>query len=125
MLVVDDDPDLRAYLIRCLSGDPSRVTVTEARNGTEALEALRGARVDMMITDVLMNDLDGLALCRRLDAPGAVQNPPVLLITGDQDSLTQARTYAEAQPRRAVLEKPFNATLLMNALGKLLERETR
>ncbi len=121
-LVVEDDPDLRAYVARCLTSGDRAATVIEARTGTEALEALRSAPVDVVISDVLMSGLDGLTLCRRLDETPELGDPPVLLITGDAISLGEAGTYVEGRPRRAVLGKPFNATLLLGALDRLLER---
>jgi CheY-like chemotaxis protein len=121
VLVIEDDPELRSYIARCLTAAPARMAVVGARSGNEALEALRKAPADVVITDVLMADLDGLSFCRRLDERPELGSPPVLFITGDAESMSEARTYAEGRPRRAVLGKPFNATLLLSAVGRLLE----
>lgn len=120
VLVVEDDPELRTYLTRCLDSGSTPVTVTEVRDGQEAWSELHHGGADVVITDILMGGSNGLELCRRLDQEDPSGRLPVLIISGDDEALAQARLYAATRSHRAVLEKPFNATLLLNALGRLL-----
>lgn len=122
-LVVEDDPELRAYLARCLLTGPRVGSVIEARDGHEALDALQGGAVNVVLTDILLSGMDGLSLCRRLDEATELRNLPVLVISGDADSLAEARTYIEGKPSRALLSKPFNSLTLLRALESLLEEE--
>lgn len=121
-LVVDDDPELRAYVARCLTTGPRQTTVLEAGDGAQALETIRTGPVHVVLTDIVLPGIDGLTLCRRLDESPELGTLPVLVISGDADSLAEARTYIEGRPDRAILRKPFNTTSLQAALGKLLEK---
>ena len=83
ILAVDDSPTQLAQL-RFLLEDAG-YAVVPARNGREALEASAHQRVDVVITDVVMPEIDGYALCRALrDAP-AHRDLPVILLTSLSD----------------------------------------
>ena len=109
VLVADDDDDMRIYLARCLSlfgvGH-----IVEAHDGREALALARA--VDLVVADLAMPGLDGLALCRALRAiPSSV---PVLLVSGQP-----CPPECEAD---AFLQKPFNAEALWSHVVPLLDR---
>ena len=113
VLVVDDDPDMRAYLRRCLG--PLTDRVVEAADGAEALAILRGAgpgAFDLIIADVVMPGLDGPALRRRLIAESDLGAPPVLLVTGE----------SPGPGDEPILRKPFNAVTLRSRVEALLGR---
>jgi len=104
--------------------------VLEAGDGAEALRAIRELGVDVVVTDILLADpgrsgLDGLALCRLLDEAPDLRKLPVLVMSGDTDSLAEARAYASDRPNRAVLPKPFNTRSLSQAIDILLEKTRR
>ena len=119
-LVVDDDADLRTYLRGCLRGfgktDP---LVLEAGDGQEALAMLSTQNVDLIISDVVMPGMDGLALCRALGEDEHLRQVPVLLITGEAPAA--ARRLAQSAGARGFLAKPFNARKLRTALEGLLD----
>ena len=119
-LVVDDDAELRTYLRRCLRGfgktDP---LVLEAGDGQDALAMLGTQKVDLIISDVVMPRMDGLALCRALGEDEHLRQVPVLLITGEAPAA--ARRLAQAAGARGFLAKPFNARKLRTALTALLD----
>ncbi len=85
LLVVEDDADVRAYLRRHLS-DVGRVI--EAANGAEGLETIREATPDLILADVMMPELDGLELTRRLRADDDLDRIPLLLLTARADEQT-------------------------------------
>jgi YesN/AraC family two-component response regulator len=64
ILIVDDEEHLRAKLREVI--DSSRHNVVEAADGREALAVLTSTRIDLVITDVVMPDMDGLELMRRM-----------------------------------------------------------
>lgn len=107
VLVADDDPDMRAYLARCLAlfgvGH-----VVEAADGREALALARSTH--LVISDLNMPGLDGEALCRSLrETPPPV---PFLLISGQP-----------CPPNCSAddfLQKPFNADTLRTRVERLL-----
>ena len=120
-LVVDDDAELRTYVRRCLRGfgktDP---LVLEAEDGQAALAVLGMQTVDLIISDVVMPRMDGLALCRALGEDEHLRQVPVLLVTGEAPAA--ARRLAQSAGARGFLAKPFNARKLRAALDALLAR---
>lgn len=113
-LVVDDDPGMRLYVRRCLtqsSGD--EITVLEAADGLAALERARQGGIDGIISDIVMPRLDGLALCRALQADAALRHLPVLLVTGE------AIPSVLPDGVGGVLAKPFNAASLRAVVDRL------
>ena len=113
VLVVDDDADMRRYLKRCLA-ELETVDVCEAADGLAALERARGGGIDLIVSDVVMPRLDGIGLCRALQADAALSGIPVLLIT--------AEGAPPGLPGGAggVLAKPFDAVRLRATVDRLL-----
>jgi len=125
ILVVDDDADMRAYVKRCLRVLKRQpVRVVEAADGAEALAKTRAGGIDLIVSDLVMPRLDGLALCRALQADASVLSIPVLLITGEA---SVEAVWARAGEVRvgAVLGKPFNARTLCASVDLLLARPAR
>jgi len=93
--------------------------VATAENGTTALHAARCVVPDVIVTDVSMPAMDGLALCRQLRADAATRNVVVVVVTGDAADQSQAALDAGCD---AVLEKPCSRTLLLATIRLLLDR---
>jgi CheY-like chemotaxis protein len=80
ILCVDDEPDVLKFLEAVLV--PNGYEVTKAEDGEEALEKLKGERIDLVLSDVTMPKLDGFEVCRRIKADDRYRNIPVVIITG-------------------------------------------
>ncbi|MGK4007328.1 ATP-binding protein [Sorangium sp. So ce1036] len=78
VLVVEDNPDMQSYLDNLLSAEHD---VALAANGLEALESIRAARPDVIVSDVMMPEMDGFELVRRLKQDPELRDVPVLLLT--------------------------------------------
>ncbi|HET7501273.1 MAG TPA: ATP-binding protein [Kofleriaceae bacterium] len=78
VLVADDNPDLRRYICDILGGE---LAVTTVETGERAWQRLQTYRFDLVISDVMMPELDGLALTRKIKAHPALAQLPVLLLT--------------------------------------------
>ena len=118
LLVVDDDPmvrDLEAQVLR-LEG----YTVLEAESAAEALRlAGETAKIDLLVTDLLMSELDGLELTRRFRA--VHPRTPVLVVSG---SLPLLRARSEPDlVRFDFLAKPFHLDELVRKVHALLDTE--
>jgi len=122
ILVVDDEPSVRDALDRALRMDGYKVQL--AADGTEALEALAQQAPDAVVLDVLMPELDGLEVCRRLRAAG--DRIPVLMLTA-RDAVPDRVRGLDAGADDYVT-KPFRLAELLarvRALLRRVERKTR
>jgi CheY-like chemotaxis protein len=81
------------------------VRVLESRDGAEALIIARAERPDLILCDLRMPNLDGLALCRQIRSDPALRNTPVILLSSEADRET-LRDCREAGARE-VLQKPI------------------
>ena len=115
VLVVDDSRDMRAYVRGCLLQPGTPVSaILEAADGRQALERLRQGGIDLVISDVVMPHMDGMALCRALQADANLASLPVLLITGEGIPSMLPDGVS------GVLAKPFNATKLQASMRDVL-----
>jgi two-component system, OmpR family, response regulator MprA len=116
ILVVDDEPAVRTSLARALRLDGYDVAF--AADGRAALDAVSGEAPDAVVLDVLMPELDGLEVCRRLRAAG--DRTPVLMLTArDQVRDRVGGLDAGADD---YLVKPFALEELSARLRALLRR---
>ena len=117
ILVVDDESDMRAYVIQCLGYLGDRVDeVMEAEDGMEALALARRVRLDLVITDIMMPRLNGYELSERLKALPTAAPIKILVISGY--TAVDSNQWPSID---AVLDKPFNAVRLQECLDALLE----
>jgi len=79
ILIAEDSPTQAEHL-RCLLVESGH-RVTVARNGKEALAAARQQTPSLIISDIVMPEMDGYALCREIKAKTALKNIPVILLT--------------------------------------------
>ena len=80
ILVVDDDPDIRLATARVL--DKAGYSVAEAENGTEALGLIHETRPDLVLLDVVLPDMDGYEVCRRIKTDQHLKGTYVLMVSG-------------------------------------------
>ncbi len=116
VLVVDDDPPLRRMLERTLEAEGFEVTV--AADGGAALVAAERAVPDVIVLDVAMAGLDGLAVCRRLRARGL--STPIIMLTA-RDAVPDRVAGLEAGADD-YLVKPFAFEELVARLRALTRR---
>ncbi|MFZ0592405.1 MAG: LytTR family DNA-binding domain-containing protein [Bryobacteraceae bacterium] len=86
-LIVDDEPLAREGLSMLLSLDPEISAIHEAKNGREAVLAIRNARPDLVFLDVQMPEMDGFAVVKEV---GAEQMPAVVFVTAHDQYAIQA-----------------------------------
>ena len=116
VLIVDDDPPLRRMLERTLAAEGYEVTVA-ADGGAALVEASRAAP-DVIVLDVAMPALDGLAVCRRLRSKGLPT--PILMLTA-RDAVPDRVAGLEAGADD-YLVKPFAVQELIARLRALTRR---
>jgi len=118
ILVVDDDAELLRALSRTLT--VAGYAVTAVPDGESALASLRDAPAELVITDLLMPGMDGLALLRAIKALGP--GPEVLLITA-QGTIEKA-VEAMRLGAHDFVEKPFARERLLLAVERALEKQS-
>lgn len=116
ILLVEDDPSLRAWLQEVLQAN--RYSVEGAAHGAAGLALARATAYDLVVLDVQLPQLDGLALCRQLRSQG--YDRPILLLTGnDTDADVVAGFEAGADD---YVIKPVAAAVLLARVRTLLRR---
>jgi two-component system KDP operon response regulator KdpE len=91
ILVVDDDSQIRRVMRNALSSHG--YTIIEARNGEEALKKVRAERLDLIILDLNMPDMDGIEVCREIRV---VSNLPIIMLTVRSAEKDKVRAPGEA-----------------------------
>ena len=116
LLIVDDEDNLRSMLAAALQHHG--FTVTTADNGRVALDMITKERPDLVLLDVMMPDLDGFEVCRRLRQEG--NRTPVLFLTA-RDS-TEDKVRGLTLGGDDYLQKPFSLDELVARAEAVLRR---
>lgn len=117
VLFVDDDPDLRIYVKEELEDYAGRVLV--AKDGVKALETLRSDAVDLVISDIMMPEMDGLTLCRSIKTDAALKNTPVILLSARADQKTMSNGASLGADK--FVPKPFDIDDLIAKMSDMFE----
>ncbi|HEX8108556.1 MAG TPA: response regulator, partial [Kofleriaceae bacterium] len=116
IVVADDNADMRDYLRRLLG---ARWTVTVATDGERALAAAHGNRPDLILTDVMMPNLDGFGLLRALRVDPALSTVPVVMLSARAGE--EARIEGIEAGADEYLVKPFSARELLARVSNMLQ----
>jgi signal transduction histidine kinase/ligand-binding sensor domain-containing protein/CheY-like chemotaxis protein len=116
VLIVEDNADLRDYIRSHLSG---LFTIAEAANGIDGLAQARDLVPDLVITDVMMPEMDGLDLSRALRDDERTSHIPLVFLTAEASDA--GRLAGLETGAAAYLTKPFDATELRLQVGNLIE----
>jgi len=117
ILLVDDEESIRTMVRAVLSNE--NYVFAEANNGTEALEILESTEFDLIITDVIMPDCDGIELVMSVRK----KLPDIKVIVMSGGGRVRADHYlnlAEKLGAACVFEKPFNTAELRETVSTLL-----
>ena len=108
VLVADDNADMRHYLARLLT---ERYDVVLAADGQEALRSIRDHRPDLVVSDIMMPNLDGLGLMKHLRSDPATETLPIILLSARAGE--EARVEGLDAGADDYLVKPFSARELL------------
>lgn len=120
VLIVEDNADIRDYVAETF-GDDYRIA--QGKNGKEGLAAALEVIPDIIVSDIMMPEMDGIEMCRRLKADVRTCHIPVVLLTA-KDSLQDKEAGYECGAD-SYLTKPFTAKLLTTRIRNLLDSRRR
>jgi CheY-like chemotaxis protein len=116
VLLVEDDPALRRYLQVVL--ERAGYDVVSAGDGLEAMKCLLALRVDVIVTDALMPNLDGYELCRFVRNSNHLAHLPIILLS----ALDPRNTTDDSEQVNAFLAKPVSPEDLLAACATHLSK---
>jgi len=115
IIIAEDDDEIREYLTKELS---ESYEIHSCTNGREALAEVYRTQPDIVISDVMMPEMDGNTLCTQLKLNPQTNHLPVILLTAknrDEDKLEGLETGADAY-----IVKPFNMDILRRTIANLI-----
>lgn len=116
VLVVDDNADMRAYVRSVLEDD---FRILEAQDGHQGLELATLHLPDLVLADVMMPGLDGLALTRNLRDTPATATIPVILVTARADTASEVQGLADGASD--YITKPFDPDVLQMRVHGIMQ----
>lgn len=116
ILFVDDEDDIREVLQIRLESYGYRVA--SAASGEEALEKIESEHPDLVILDVMMPGMDGLAVLKRIRKNEGTANMPVIMLTAKRKKMIG--DLFEFENIQGFVEKPFESEVLLNLIKKAL-----
>jgi two-component system chemotaxis response regulator CheY len=115
VLAVDDSKTMRDMVSFTLRG--AGYTVLEAENGVAGLRALQGQKVDVVITDVNMPEMDGITLVRKVRALPNHAGTPILILTTESEQ--SKKDEGRAAGATGWIVKPFSPEKLLQIVAKV------
>ena len=116
ILAVDDSPSMRQLVKLALSSGGHEVDV--ATDGVEALQVAERRQFDVVITDVNMPNMDGIALVRELRRRSNYRFVPLLMLT--TESTAERKQQGKEAGATGWLVKPFDPARLLSIVSKVL-----
>ena len=116
VLVVDDDPNIRKMVKASLSKEPFRIL--EAENGQEGVEKAHQESPDLIIMDIMMPVLDGVAACRKLKSNLQTGHIPLMMFTAKDSDDSEIEGFEAGADD--YITKPVSPRKLVTRVNKLL-----
>ena len=116
ILAVDDSASMRQMVTFTLKG--AGHDVVEAVDGVDALSKAKGQKIDLVISDVNMPNMDGITLIKELRAIASFKFIPMLMLT--TESTSEKKADGKAAGATGWIVKPFNPDQLLATVNKVL-----
>ncbi|GHT42532.1 hybrid sensor histidine kinase/response regulator [Bacteroidia bacterium] len=120
ILIVEDNEEMLAFIADKLQ---KHFAVAKARNGAEALKFIEEKNVDLLLSDVMMPEMDGFELCQSIKGNLDYSHIPVVLLTAKND--LDSKIHGLEMGADAYVEKPFSMSHLLTQLTTLLSNRRR
>src|ERR1700754_3042476 len=116
LMIVDDEEEILDLLERILD---NKYTILRAKDGQEALKVLGEESVQLVVSDVMMPEMDGFELCKAIKSNFDFSHIPVILLTAK--NTIQAKVEGLELGADAYIEKPFSKEHLLAQISSLLK----
>lgn len=120
LLIIEDNEELQSFLKIVLSPD---FHVIEACNGLQGLQIAKSQLPDIIITDIMMPEMDGLELARRIKADETTSHIPVVVLTAKTDLDTQLEALKTGADD--YITKPFSSSYLKARIDNILNQRRK
>lgn len=120
ILIAEDDEEIRHYLCKELGADFHTI---ECENGKDAFTLILDKKPDLIISDIMMPEMDGMTLCRKIKQNVNINHIPVILLTAktrEEDTVEGLQQGADAY-----ITKPFNIEILRQTAMNLIKGRER
>ena len=120
LLLIEDNEELLELMSRLLEREYNVFTAAEGREG---LDVLRREEIDLVVSDVMMEGMDGIAFCKAMKGDLESSHIPVILLTARTDEGARVEAYESGAD--GFISKPFNLSVLQAKIGSLLKARER
>ena len=120
LLIVEDDKEIRNYIVQEMRSD---YHIIECQDGQQAFDIIMTQAPDIIISDLMMPNMDGMTLCAKIRQNIRLNHIPLIMLTAktqDEDRIAGLEVGADA-----FITKPFNMELLRKTIKNLLQSHDR
>lgn len=116
IMIVDDSASMRQVVGIAIKG--AGYDLIEAADGKEALSKLNGEKVHLIVSDINMPNMDGIAFVKEVKQLPNYKFTPIIMLTTEVDQ--EKKEAAKAAGAKAWVNKPFQPATLLDAVSKLV-----
>lgn len=116
LLIIDDNNDVRNYLAKLFAAS---YLIYTAENGLDGFKMTQKHLPDLVISDISMEGMDGLALCKKIKESDELNHIPVILLTASTNSETHLQGINEGADD--YITKPFDSDILLAKVERLIK----
>jgi signal transduction histidine kinase/ligand-binding sensor domain-containing protein/DNA-binding response OmpR family regulator len=120
MVIVDDNPEIRGYIRRIFTGT---FNIYEADDGKEGYELVKKETPDIVLSDIMMKNVDGIELCQKIKETPAIAHIPVILLTASSSDAIKLKGIEGGA--EDYITKPFDREIIVARVRNILQGRNR